>query len=141
MNHVALIAFRGGGTVLPYRTPYDRELVFDHVAQCAKRYGDVQMEIGSHHWTVSASGNLGVACGGCGQTHPVSYVSGPYVLCHPCARRQLGAGRWTAPQVDGGERPGIPRSASIRNAPAIRWNGQTQLVSADGVHNTADASR
>jgi hypothetical protein len=120
MNHVVLIAFRGGGTVLPYRTPYDRELVFDHVAQCAKRYGDVRMELGSHHWTVSASGNVGVACGGCGQAHPVSYANGPYILCHPCARRQLGTGRWTPVQAEGGERPDIPRSASIGTAPATR---------------------
>ncbi len=141
MNHVALIAFRGGGTVLPYRTPYDRELVFDHVAQCAKRYGDVRMELGSHHWTVSASGNVGVACGGCGQTHPVWYANGPYVLCHPCARRQLGTGRWTPPQPEGGERPHILRSASIGSAAVTRWDGQTLDVNAGGDHSTANARR
>jgi hypothetical protein len=139
MNHVVLIAFRGGGTVLPYRTPYDRELVFDHVAQCAKRYGDVQMELGSHHWTVSANGNVGVACSGCGQTHAVSYANGPYVLCHPCARRQLGTGRWTLADV--GERSDMPRTVSIGSGPATPWDEQRRRVSANGDHNTADARR
>lgn len=89
MKHIARIAFRGGGIILPYRSPYDREVFFEHVTQCAKRYGDIRFELSGRSWTVSTHGKDGATCGLCNQVHRLSYISGTRILCQPCARRQL----------------------------------------------------
>lgn len=87
MKHIARIAFRGGGIILPYRSPYDREVFFEHVTQCAKRFGDIRLELSGR--TVSTHSQAGAHCGICNQVDQLSYISGTRIFCQPCARRQL----------------------------------------------------
>jgi hypothetical protein len=84
------IEFRGGGTVLPYRGPYDRELLFEHVSQSVRRYGHIRVHHGNQHWMVGIAHGQAAPCDSCRQpTGNIVYVSDNRTFCHPCARRGL----------------------------------------------------
>ena len=89
MTAIATIAFRGGGVVLPYRSPYDQEVLFEHVTQCAKRYGDIRLELAGKHFTVKPRASDAALCALCSQPAQLTYVTGAQVLCPTCARRLL----------------------------------------------------
>lgn len=92
MNAVAMIALDGRGMILPAKTPYDRELLFEHVSSLAKRYGQVHLTVRGGRWTVAAAaeGNSPATCDRC--AYPVRrlvYSSGLHTLCPWCARREV----------------------------------------------------
>lgn len=90
MSGIARISFQGGGLIIPSKTPYERQLLFEHVAQYAKRHGRVRVELDRQRWTVTAVDDRSQVCEICNQRPDnLSYVSQARSLCHPCARRAL----------------------------------------------------
>jgi hypothetical protein len=64
---IAHVSFAGGGTFLPARSPYDRQLLAEHVSERVRTKGQVQVLMGDHLWMVlrnrSAAGTRCPRCG------------------------------------------------------------------------------
>jgi hypothetical protein len=65
MKGIAHVSFQGGGLILPAHTPYDRELLFEHVEASAKQHGGVRLDWRHQHWTVSVSNGQREVCAAC----------------------------------------------------------------------------
>ena len=77
MKDVAHISFEGGGLIVPVHTPYERELLVEHVEASTKRLGSVQLEVNRRHWTISMNNGLGAVCAACSQwPDNLTYPSG-----------------------------------------------------------------
>lgn len=86
MRGIAFISFPGGGLVLPARTPYERELLFQHVKQCANRYGRVRLAFNRREWTVQVVSGDSSPCAACDQrVEGLLYESAGRTLCAQCA--------------------------------------------------------
>ena len=90
MKGIAQIRFQGGGIFLPVKTPYEREVLFEYADQCAKRHGQVRLEVGRHECTVSSRTDIPVTCAECTERlDHLSYAFGGRTLCRFCARQAL----------------------------------------------------
>jgi hypothetical protein len=90
MKGIARLSFHDGGLVLPVKTPYERETLFEYADQYAKRHGRVRLEIDRRECIVRARGEQPETCVSCGQrVEGVTYTLGARTLCHVCARRHL----------------------------------------------------
>jgi hypothetical protein len=91
MKGVARISFQGGALLVPARTQYDHEVVFEHVETYARRHGMVRLELDRREFTVSfMNGSERRLCASC--AHPLealTYALGGRDLCMQCARRGL----------------------------------------------------
>ena len=65
---VAHISFRGGGTFVPVRNPYDRQTMIEHVLERVRSRGRVQVLLGHCRWLVDWSEDTAVPCSSCGCT-------------------------------------------------------------------------
>jgi hypothetical protein len=91
MKPIAWISFRGGGTIIPARSPYEREILIEHIDQCAKRYGSVRVELDRETWTIDCKHGVGI-CSTCHRsTDGVCYKCGSVTLCTRCAQERLRA--------------------------------------------------
>jgi hypothetical protein len=117
MPSMVRIAYGGAGVVLPCSAPYDRELLFDYVAQSVRRHGGVRIEHGSSIWTVRAADDGGTAC--CSECEKplagLMFRQALQVFCHACARRLLAGASRPAPP---------PYTASTRPQPTPRRRGR-----------------
>lgn len=88
-NGVAHVSFPGGGLFLPARTPYDREMLVEHVVERAQAKGRVQVLIDDRRWMVHLSrGDLAFRCARCGVfSDPACHCAavGDDVFCAKCA--------------------------------------------------------
>ena len=89
MKGIAQISFHGGGLVLTAKTPYERELLFDHVKQYANRYGRVRLVLNRREWTILRNDGDGAACAACQQPDRLTYERDGRILCAQCARRDV----------------------------------------------------
>ncbi len=92
MKGVARISFQGGALFVPVKTPYERELLFEHVALYTKRHGHILLELNRRHWTVRRvlAAEQPQLCSGCGKRLDyLSYALGARAFCGACARRDL----------------------------------------------------
>lgn len=90
MKGFAHICFEGGGLILPVQTPYERELLFEHVEVSAKRHGCVRLDVNRRHWTINMPNGLREACAGCREwLDTLTYRFDAQTLCSECARRAL----------------------------------------------------
>ena len=86
---IAHISFPGGGTFLPARSPYDREMLIEHVAHRVRAKGRVQVLLNEQRWLVDVGtgGASGDGCSACGRTLDMTWcvadVGVPY--CAKCA--------------------------------------------------------
>ena len=89
MKNVARISCDGGGLVIPASTPYDRELVFEHAGQTARRHGRVQLEINDDQWVVTFLGDgQSCRCSVCGKRNEhIVYHGHGHEACSLCARK------------------------------------------------------
>lgn len=88
MNSVARISYRGGALVMPARSLYDRELVFEQAEFYARRDGAAKLELNRQEVVVSVV-NEGRerACTRCGaKERQLAFVSSGHTLCRHCAR-------------------------------------------------------
>jgi len=64
---IAHLSYPGGGTFLPARNPYDRQLLAEHVADSVRIKGRVQVLVDNQRWVVQDSrGPFATSCAGCG---------------------------------------------------------------------------
>ncbi len=90
MKGIARLSFRDGGLLLPAKTPYEREVLFEYADQYAKRHGRIRLEVNRHECIVCARGEQAETCVTCGQRlESVTYALGTRTLCRFCARRDL----------------------------------------------------
>ncbi len=90
MKDVAHISFPGGGLIVPAHTPYERQLLFEHVEGSVKRHGRVGFEVNRQHWTISLNNGQGKACAACTRrANSMTYRFDGQTLCGQCARRAL----------------------------------------------------
>jgi hypothetical protein len=90
MKSVAHISFEGGGLIVPAQTPYERELLFEHVEISAKRHGCVRLDVNRGHWRISLCNGDREACASCRRgLDSLIYRFEDQTLCGQCARRTL----------------------------------------------------
>ena len=66
---VAHISFAGGGVFLPARSPYDRQVLAEHVGERVQAKGQVQVLMGDQRWLVRRNRSpLAARCASCGMT-------------------------------------------------------------------------
>jgi hydroxyethylthiazole kinase-like sugar kinase family protein len=64
---IAHVSFGGGGIVLPARSPYERQLLAEHVQSRVRANGEVQVVIDDQRWMVRRRPRSGLAeCSQCG---------------------------------------------------------------------------
>jgi hypothetical protein len=87
MKGFAHISFVGGGLIVPVQTPYERELLVEHLEASAKRHGSVQTEVDRRHWTVvSLSKGHREMCAACSRhLDRLRYRLDGRTLCGECA--------------------------------------------------------
>ncbi len=62
----AQVTFAHGGLVLPAGTPYDRQLVRDHIVNTARRAGGARIVVAGDTWVVESPGQeAGRDCKNC----------------------------------------------------------------------------
>ena len=89
MKGIAHVSFQGGGLIVPAHTPYERELLFEHVEASTKQHGGVRLDWRHQHWTVSLSNGQGEVCGACRRSlnNLMTYRFDKRTLCVWCARK------------------------------------------------------
>lgn len=65
MHGIARLTFSGGERLMPARNGYDRELVFDEAECCARRHGEVRLELSSSAVLIRSTAPVGGACALC----------------------------------------------------------------------------
>jgi hypothetical protein len=76
--------------MVPARTPYDRETLFEHAAMYTKRHGQVRLELNRKEWIVRLLGGEIQNCVSCQRRLDyLCYALGERTLCSQCARRDL----------------------------------------------------
>src|ERR1041385_6477881 len=66
---VAYISFAGGGMLVPVRSPYDRQMLVEHIAARVRSKGRVQVLLDEQRWMVHYQrGALRICCSSCGDT-------------------------------------------------------------------------
>ena len=67
MNDIAYVSFHGGGLILSARTPYERQLLVEHLETSTRRYGRVRLKMNHGHWVISVNDGAGRVCAACSQ--------------------------------------------------------------------------
>jgi hypothetical protein len=88
MKGVARISFQGGALLVPARTRYDQQIVFEHAGTYARRYGLVHLELERKKFTISVvAGGEQRVCARCNYPlESLTYALGGRGLCLRCAR-------------------------------------------------------
>ncbi len=88
-NGVAHISFVGGGVFLPARSPYDRQMLAEHIGERVQAKGQVQVLMGDRRWIIHRNrGPLAARCARCGMAAATAcYTRGREEICYcvPCA--------------------------------------------------------
>ncbi len=86
---IAHVSFPGGGIFLPARSPYDRQLLAEHVVHRVRAKGQVQVLVDDRRWMVCLNRSASTAgCMGCGgglQSACYSSAGGDLAYCVRCA--------------------------------------------------------
>ena len=90
MKGVARISFEGGSCLLPAKTPYEREVLFEFLKQSTNRHGHARLALNQQGWIISRIGCKQQRCASChGWLRGVTYAQGNRALCTRCARRDI----------------------------------------------------
>ena len=90
LKDVAHISFEGGGLILPVRTPYQHEVLMEHLEVSTKRHGAVRLDLHGRRWNIAVNDGPAEPCTTC--TLPadnVTYRFEARSLCRPCASDAL----------------------------------------------------
>ncbi len=87
MHGIAKLKFSGGERLMPARSGYDRELVLDEAESCARRHGEVRLELSSVALLIRPARAPIAACAQCQrQIDRVDFTVGAQHLCRRCVR-------------------------------------------------------
>jgi hypothetical protein len=53
--------------MVPIQTPYEREVLVEHIEVSTKRHGSVRLALNHRHWTISRSKGPRTVCASCSQ--------------------------------------------------------------------------
>jgi hypothetical protein len=92
---IARIHMDGGALLLPARTPYEREVVLDHVRHRLRLHGFVQLEMNGRRCRVEpVAAASGATCAGCARrVGGLACRLGAQLLCIDCALDPTGTSR------------------------------------------------
>lgn len=95
MTGVAKLSIPGGALVLPARSPYEREIVFDNAAFYAGRQGSADLEITSPRLSIRVVRlKNDERCASCGQSgRQVAFVIAGVSQCRSCVSLKVGNSR------------------------------------------------
>jgi hypothetical protein len=94
MRGVARMGFAGGMALVPARTLYEQELLFEHLTHRVRRDGDVALELEHHAWLVTLSApDHGLVCACGAPIGGLAFRAEGHFLCLRCVRTVLRAGR------------------------------------------------
>lgn len=86
---IAHVSFTGGGLFLPVRSPYDRQILLEHVTERARKKGLVQILLDEARWMVDGRKRASrTPCTSCGDTVHFACFSPSHndaVYCLSCA--------------------------------------------------------
>ena len=105
---IAHVSFPGGGMFLPARSPYDRQMLVEHIAARVRSKGRVQVLLDEQRWMVQLNrGAARIACASCGDTVDSACYRAPdggAAHCIACALQTVGdlAPSFNMPQRDAG---------------------------------------
>jgi hypothetical protein len=86
MKGFAHILFAGGGLIVRVQTPYERELLVEHLEAYTGRHGSVRLELNRRQWTVTRDTGHREPCAACSRRLPkMTYRSDGRTLCGACA--------------------------------------------------------
>ena len=88
MNGIARITYPGGERLMPARNGYDREVVFDEAEFCARRHGQVRLELNRAAILIRvAPAEAPSICCRCSKpADRLSFALGTRTFCRRCAR-------------------------------------------------------
>ncbi|MBX3023492.1 hypothetical protein KF840_01140 [bacterium] len=87
MHGIARLTFSGGERLMPARNGYDRELVFDEAECCAKRHGEVRLELSASAVLIRPTPVPVSACAQCERPiDRIDFAIGARHLCRRCVR-------------------------------------------------------
>lgn len=87
MHGIARLTFSGGQRLMPARNGYDRELVFDEAECCARRHGEVRLELSSDAVLIRLAHAPAGTCAQCERPiDRVDFTLGARHLCRRCVR-------------------------------------------------------
>jgi hypothetical protein len=79
-----------GGLILPLCDAYDRQLLFEHIADRVRRVRWVDVSAGAEHWRATLrKRNQHTPCTRCGDALTIAHESGGNHLCTRCQMRAL----------------------------------------------------
>ncbi len=92
MPGVAHISFPGGGLVLPVRSPYDRQMLVEHVVDRVRSKGQIQVILDNRRWAVRLRDSTSaVSCSRCGYSVDAAcYTAGNTNKAAHCVRCAFG---------------------------------------------------
>lgn len=92
------MSFRGGGLFLPARSPYDRQLLVEHVLSRVRAAGQVQVLLDDQRWMVHRHrGQSATCCARCGAWVDSACYAGARLGQPYCVRCALGVPRPVLP--------------------------------------------
>src|SRR5262245_38366027 len=101
-SKIAQMSFRGGGTFLPARSPYDRQVLIEYVTQRVRFTGEVQVLLDGQRWLVRGHRGWPVAyCTNCGNAADPTCYAPTNSQSGYCATCALGAETPPAPSQVG----------------------------------------
>lgn len=95
MTGVAKLSIPGGALVMPARSPYEREIVFDNAALYAGREGTAELELTSPRLTIHVvKATHDDRCATCGQPgRQVAFVVAGAKQCRNCVGGKVAPAR------------------------------------------------
>lgn len=91
LRAAAQCTVRGGHFFLPTDTPYDRQMLLEHVDRYLRSQGMLRLELLDHEWTVTRRHDGNQSCRRCGATlsSGVQYQIDERRCCRRCAHALL----------------------------------------------------
>lgn len=96
---VAQVRYRGVRIYFPVASPYDRQLLAEHLLTAAHRKEHVEMDIGPYHWTLRGRRLRATRCVECHGPLFTACRAGAYSpeICIPCAIASSAVGTSSPP--------------------------------------------
>lgn len=90
MRGIAHISFQGGGLIVPAHTPYERQLLFEHIELVTKRRGAARLSLNGRLWTICLNAGAQEVCAACPRLlDNLTYQFDGLTCCVRCARQAL----------------------------------------------------
>ncbi len=98
-DYVAQVSYQGVRMFFPLGSPYDRQLLADHMKACSQRQSEIEVEIGEQRWVLHRRGSGRSHCPDCGGSLATSCAtrSRSRHVCVRCAIEDSAAGMSSPP--------------------------------------------